>query len=123
VTVIVTERWWTRALLVPLTSIVYGPGATVLPTLTERVDVEPPVILGELSVGEIPVEPVAVSETVPVKPAMEVRPIMDVIALPCGMVRAAGVAVNEKSGIGAETRADTPVSCTIGQLVPTIKIP
>lgn len=62
-------------------------------------------MLDGLAVAVIPVGAVAVKATDPVKPAIEVKPIVDVPEVPCTIVRLAELVVREKSGVGAVTMA------------------
>jgi hypothetical protein len=75
-------------------------------------------MLDGLGVAVIPAGAVADRATEPAKPAMEIRPILDVCDVPCTMVRLVGLAVREKSGVGAVTSTKTSVRWTRGQPVP-----
>ncbi len=108
VTVTATVAEWDNAPLVPVTVTVKL--GTTLEQLTVNVEVPeaPSVILVWLNVAAQPEgAPVAVSDTVPVKPAMEVTVIVEVADDPAAKLIVVGFALREKSCVVlTETMAD-----------------
>lgn len=110
VTVMVTVVLWETLPSVPVTVTVYVPADTDEPTATVSVEELPAVteVGFKLAVGPEG-ETVAVRLTVPAEPLVTAVLIVDVPLLPCAIDRLVGLALIEKSLVGAVTVTETDV--------------